>query len=421
MPRPPVPALLLLAALALMPFGRAVEAPFLLLAIVGATVALSGRLRGAGPALGLVLALFTAFFAPMLMSLPDAINGEKSLLTTIGALRFLCFALGLLFLLNRGAESTLDRERTLYLVGAGCTWLLLIWCADGLLQFVSGRDLLGFAMQRGYVNSLFGDDENLKFGITLALLLPVALVHVLRRWPVAWAAAFLALALVVLTLTGKRGAWISAAVELAVLALYYWHRDRLGVHRVLAICTVALLAVSLAYSYSDWVRTRSEILVTAAQERDYEALNEATGYRLPIWSGAMAMARSHWINGVGPRGFRFAYADYAPADDERWTRRLRTGGARASHSHQLILEVVCETGVIGLAGLAAMVGLLLSAWRRASDAARSRALPFAVSLCGLLFPINTHPAWYSSWTGVMLWLLLALFVYALAEPRSAGK
>jgi O-antigen ligase len=416
-----VPALIVLAALVLMPFGRAVEAPFLLLAVLGATVALSGRLRGTGPELRLILALFAAFSIPMLLSLPDAVNGEKSLLTTIGALRFLCFSLGLIFLLQRGAEPARTRDRTLYLVGAGCSWLLLIWCADGLLQFVSGRDVLGFAMHRGYVNSLFGDDENLKFGITLALLLPVALVHVLRRWPAPWAAAFLALALLALTLTGKRGAWISVVVELAVLALYYWRRNRLGVHRALAICTVALLAVGLGYSYSDWVRGRSEVLVTAAQERDYEALNEATGYRLPIWSGAIAMARSHWINGVGPRGFRYAYADYAPADDERWTRRLSFGGARASHSHQLLLEIACETGVIGLVGLAAMVGLLLSAWRRAPDAARARALPFAASLCGLLFPVNTHPAWYSSWTGVFLWLLLALFVYALAEPRSADR
>lgn len=415
MPQLPLAAPVILAALVLMPFGRSVELPFGILALLGATMALSGRLRREGVVLRQPLLLYACFALPMLLALPDAVNPEKSLLTTVGSLRYLAFVLGLLFVFCALERDDERRDRGLRWIGAGCAALLVIWCGDGLLQFVTGTDLLGYRMHRGYINSVFGDGENIKFGITLALLLPIALVHALRHWSPLAAAAFLALALLLLTLSGKRSAWIMAIVELSCLAIYYWYRGRLQLRSALAGSALVLAAVVAAYSYSDWVQSRSDVLLTAAEQRDYAAWNDATGYRLPIWSAAVAMARDNWINGVGPRGFRFAYRDYARADDERWTRPLSGGGARASHAHQSLLEIASETGVIGITGWVLLLGVLAQAWRAASEAARSRALPFAVALCGLLFPLNTHAAWYSSWSGSMLWLLIGLYLYALAD------
>jgi hypothetical protein len=64
--------------------------------------------------------------------------------------------------------------------------------------------------------------------------------------------------------------------------------------------------------------------------------------------------------------------------------------------------------------LAVLVGL----WRRAGAAARHRALPYGAALVGLLFPLNTHPAWYSSWYSLFLWMVLALYFFALCDEPS---
>lgn len=415
MTRPSTPVFFLLPALALMPVGRLVEAPYLALAILGLAVSVSGALRlreGMAPT---TLQLYACFAVPMLLALPDAVNLEKSLMTLIGSLRFVCATLGLLWLLRIADDPQRARNDTLYWVGAATSLLLTLWCLDGLWQFLSGRDIFGYALNEGYINSVFGDGENLKFGITLALLLPLGLVHVLRHWRTLPAAAFLLLTLLLLLLSGKRAAWIVALLQFAGLALYYWHRGRFALRRVMVVAALITVAIVAAYSASDWVQSRSQVLVAAVDEPDYETLNRASGLRLPIWKVAADMASDHWFNGVGPRGFRYAYNDYADADDH-WSEALATGGARASHAHQLILEIACETGVAGLLGFLLMLVILVNRWRLAGLAARSRALPYALSLLGMLFPVNTHAAWYSSWSGLMLWFFIGLYLVALAEP-----
>ncbi|EED33330.1 membrane protein [gamma proteobacterium NOR5-3] len=132
------------------------------------------------------------------------------------------------------------------------------------------------------------------------------------------------------------------------------------------------------------------------------------------------MGEAHWINGVGPRGFRYAYAEFASQTDS-WARPAgEAGGARASHAHQLLLELWSETGVLGLAGYIVLLTLLGVGWKRADADARSRALPYAVTLVGMLFPLNTHLAWYSSWHAQLLWLFIGLYLLALSE-RQPGQ
>ncbi|MFT7287635.1 MAG: O-antigen ligase [Halieaceae bacterium] len=416
----PLPALLLLPAMALMPFGRMVEIPLGLLSLSGLAVSvllLSGSWRrAAGVDLRLLGLLYCAFLLPMLVALPDAVAIEKSTITTLGTARYFLFCMALLWLFQRESSPTAVRGRVLELLGLTAVLLLTLWCLDGLLQFATGRNVLGYGMAEGYINGVFGEDDNIKLGVTVALLLPLALVHTLRRWPLPAVLLFLLLVLTLITLSGKRAAWIITLVELSALAIYYRGRGRLGARHLLAGAALLLAAAVAAYAVSDWVKLRSDVLVEAVDNPDFATLNRASGKRLPIWRTALHMGGAHWVNGVGPRGFRYAYTQYAEEGDA-WAKPLSgRDGARASHAHQLLLEVFCETGVVGLAGLLVFLVLLLRSWWRASTEARSRALPYAVSLLGMLFPLNTHAAWYSSWSASLLWLLIGLYLYALAEP-----
>ena len=406
-------AALLIVAVALLPFARSVEIPMGVLSIIG-VVLLGRRSRFAGrpPWRDLAL-LYGAFALPMLVALVDAVAPGKSTLTTLGALRYPLSCAALLAVYALAGDAADVQRRLLHSVGGAVALLLALWCLDGLLQFTTGKNVLGYGLgHHGYVNGLFGEDD-IKLGLTVALLMPIAVLAVLRCAPAPAALVYLALLLAVIALSGKRAAWIVALVELALLLVYYWGRGYLTPRRVSALALVGSLVLLLTYTGSDWVRQRSDVLLEAVRQPDYASLNRATSGRVPIWMTASRMLMDNPVNGVGPRGFRFAYADYATEDDF-WVDYLRV-----MHAHQLVLDIGSETGAIGLLGYAIMLGLLWRLWRGASAAARSRALPYAVSLSGLLFPVNTHEPWYSSWSALLLWLVLGLYLFAIAESPAS--
>jgi O-antigen ligase len=59
----------------------------------------------------------------------------------------------------------------------------------------------------------------------------------------------------------------------------------------------------------------------------------------------LCLIEQHPWNGVGVRGFRHAYPDCAAADDRFLDRTQDIG---ALHAHQWMLEVLSETGGLGL-------------------------------------------------------------------------
>ncbi len=421
LPRFPFIAVLLVVAVLLLPFGRMVEMPMLLLSIAG-VIGLWRRpsWRGGAP-WGCLLLLYIAFVLPMIFSLPDAVAGEKSLLTTIGTLRYGLSCCALLWFWESGGGEDGGAATVHHAVGLGVAFCLLFWGLDGFWQFLTGHDVLGYGRGEGYINALFGEDDNIKFGITLALLAPLGVIHGFRHWRQPWAWALLLLCLVMVMLSGKRGAWITLIVELAAMAAYYRWRGSLDLRRLALPVLAILLALAMAFSASDWVQTRSRVLVNALDEPSYDQFYAATAKRLPIWGTAWRMGNDNWLNGVGPRGFRYAYSEYA-APDDHWARPASgAGGSRGSHAHQLLLELYAETGVPGLVGYLAIGGLLIGGWLRAGAEARSRAMPYGVALIGMLWPANTHAAWYSSWSGLLFWFFVGLYLMALAESpgRSA--
>ena len=111
--------------------------------------------------------------------------------------------------------------------------------------------------------------------------------------------------------------------------------------------------------------------------------------------------------------FRSAYPHYAPANDHFLTAESCGVGEGACHPHQLVLEILTETGVLGLSLWQAAVVLAWRAWRRVGSAARTRAFPVSLALGVMLFPLNTHLAFYSAWWGLLFGWLLGLWCAAL--------
>jgi O-antigen ligase len=394
---------LLIAALILLPFGRSVELPVLLAAVLGLVALIRGARPWREPAGQLAGLLFLGYWLPELLSAFTAVAPTRSWSEVAVDLRYLpmlwCFVAAL------RAPHWLRR---IHLVAAA---VLAVWLLDALLQAATGWSLGGPA-EADRLSGIFGADH-LKLGAMVAVLSPFLLRLAGERSR--WLAAVVLLALLpVVLLAGTRAAWIMLAVVLGVIGLGLWGWRRSLLLLLLASVLGGVLG-AVAYRQSPSFAARIE-RSAAILAGDREGLDHALAFRLPIWDTALAMSADNPLTGVGVRGFRVAYADYAQPGD-RWVRS--DGEYGASHAHNLVLEVLSETGALGLLCWLLATGLAVRAWRHADAERRRAALPATAALMAMLFPFNTHYAIYSSvWGGLML-LLLAIWIGALHAAPAA--
>jgi O-antigen ligase len=401
-------AFAMVAAILLLPIGRLAEMAVLAGLVITTTLLVRDGWRPLrAPAVVLLASLFACYAVPAWLSAIGAVAPGRSATSALADLRFLPFALMAVLLL---------RERTaLYFRVLGASGLVVgLWAIDAWVQGLTGVGLAG-TLDSDRVSGVFGDD-NLKLGPVLALLSPIALDEARRRYGrVAFAAVWLVLAVAIL-LAGARAGWIMYALVTLVML---WRVAVRPAHFVAWVVASAIAAAAVgiaAYRISPLFEERVDrTLALGGGTR--AALDHALAGRLPIFETATRMALAHPINGVGVRGFRYAYPAFAAPDDP-WVHP--DGRQGALHPHHLVLELAAETGAIGLAGWLIGLSIALRAWWRASSGARDRAFAPGLALVAMIFPINTHFAFYSSFWGLLFWWLVALWCAGLSERARAN-
>ena len=399
------PIFLPCACLVLLPVGRMVEIPVLLMAVGGLFLALrhgGNWLRTAH--MRTFLLVFAAYWMPILLSWPDAVNRGTTAVIVINSFRFLLSGLFIVHCMNQ--------PRHLPGLHRVLAWILLFWTVDAVIQSVFGTDLFGYRIEGGRLNAVFGGGAS-KFSIVLAALAPLLWEYARRYWPVPVRWLVVAATTYVILAGGTRSGWIMLLVACGGYLLWLWHARRQFPLRALLIGLIAFSGLSwFTYATSPTMATRVHAVVTMLTT-DMGPLGDVIGHRLWIWRGAANMIAANPVNGVGARGFRDAYQAYASLDDPYLAL---DEPIVPTHSHQLLLEVSAETGLIGLAGLVLMWVFLGRAYQRAPPSARLAALPFGLCLLVLYFPSNTHLAAYSAFFSQLAWWLIALYCAALNTP-----
>ncbi|MEL1262943.1 O-antigen ligase family protein [Pseudoxanthomonas putridarboris] len=413
-----------LTFVALWPAPGYAEGVMVLGALAAIVRLLLGRFRGgtkllSGPAWALTSALFVAYWAPQLISAIDAVDAPRALRESLVDLRYLPFLwLVAAAVANDGARRTTMRGLAIIVA----IWTLdalaqvvfgtspLFWSLDQLKQLISGRpmcrpeEIAGLDRLSGFLGPC-----NLKLGVVLASLSPFLLFAAARRLDVGgWLLAAAAVGTVVL-LAGARAAWITYAL---VLLFSGWRL--LGWKRLVGVFAFGALLLGMLATASPQLRERV-LRTTHALTSEESGVDTALSGRAQIWSAAGCMIARHPVNGVGARGFREAY----PACDASPGHRPAWGEGPALHAHQIVLEVLSETGVIGLLLWLAGAALAWRAWRYATPRAKERARPAMLALAVTVFPFNTHLAFYSTFWGGLTLLLAALYAGSLLARDDA--
>ncbi len=208
--------------------------------------------------------------------------------------------------------------------------LLLVWVGGGV---AAGIWALATAHPTGpNLISAPGVAQN-GLGSTLALAAVLALALLtsgtrIRLWLLTGSLVVLAAAL---AFSLVRAAWVATAAGAATLLALAPARSRL------VLVTVIVAAIVGGQFLRPQPRAEEELrsIVSLPANRN----------RLVIWETALRIAADHPLTGVGFGGFSFAYTRYRPAD---------APDLSASFAHNIFLNVLTETGVLGLAAFGAL-------------------------------------------------------------------
>ncbi len=211
----------------------------------------------------------------------------------------------------------------LSLVGGGC--LVGIY---GIYQYLTGgasaqwTDTALFGRYFGRIVATF-ENPNI-YGEFLLLLLPLcaALFLTSRKKSVKLFALGAALLLAVnMALTYSRGCYVALALSVVVML---WFVDKRWL-----IPLGVLLLLSPLY-LPDSIMTRLQSIGNMS--------DTSTLYRVQIWQGTLAMLKQYWWIGAGFGSVAFSalYDQFALATID------------APHAHNLLLQTICESGIVGL-------------------------------------------------------------------------
>ena len=393
------PSWLAVSFFALLPFGRLAEIPLSAFALCLPFLARSAEHRQRIRRVSIIaVPIFLCFWLPMVISSFDSYMPQKSWGSSIAALRYLAAALSMAVLLR--ADSARWR------VVRWASFLLVFWAVDGFVQLIFGADLFGVAMHPDRLNALFVQKYQF-FGPTLAMLSPLLLEHARKHWPAwAWVIAF-TLTLGAVLIAGMRAGWLMMGLVLLVYMWLMFKRENRDLRKAsLSIPVFVITAIIGSYLVSPLFQARIDESLAITEGTD-KAISVASSMRMPIFKTSLAMYQAHPVNGVGVRAFPKAYMEYAEPDDIHI--QLSGGKSGATHAHNLVLEVMADTGTVGLLGLVAGFILVVIFWRKMSPARRIEAFPFALALVLVLFPLNSHFALYGTYMSSLTWVLFGLW------------
>ena len=390
---------LILATLTLFVSQHLVHYAMGLMALLGVVDALRHPAALRGWQTRQLLLMFALLWLPMLVASFNAVAPDHTWRTVLPYLHLLPAAY---FMMRACADVEVQR-----LVTVGAALLVAFVAFDAFVQLLWHRDLFGYPYDRNVLKGVFYPKQRL--GLMLAVFAPLYLDVVLRwcrSYPRLW--LLLVPVAVVILVSLKRSAWIMLAAGLLAYALLYgrlharhWNRRRIMQGLALLVLAAALSLINPGM--------RARVVETSGLfSTDTQAIDVASGYRLTLWHTGARIFADHWLTGIGPRGFRHVYAEYAQADDF-WIKRI---GGGQTHPHQFLLEIAIECGVLGLVAFIAFYAQLLRLLRRPT---LGRVVPvWLLGAAVAWLPLNAHLAFYGAYWSSLAWLLLAV---GLAETR----
>ncbi|MBL4659027.1 MAG: O-antigen ligase family protein [Alcanivoracaceae bacterium] len=372
-----------LSVMVLLPFSRLAELPLLFLTIIGIyglftqwqPLKSSKRFR--------VLSwVFACYFFLIIISAVDSYWQAKTFMVALASLRFYLATIALILYLP---------PKYFMLLLKVIAILAIFWALDAMFQYFVGVDIVGRSSYEGRLNGIFGE-HHVKLGPVLALLLPVVMIvlqkqNAIIRW------LSIVLLIVTIILSGTRSAWIMMVFIL--LTYWYHHVKQRRFQLLMKASVIAIVIIASLWLISPEFQQRIDRSMKIFDGSE-AGIDFALADRLSIWQTSLRMIEQHPINGIGAHAFRKAYPQFA-GDDDIWQQQ----GGVGMHAHHWILEILAETGLMGLIFMSFAIFKLFIFVRNNYNNFYSWA--FSVMLVSAFLPITSTYSLFASFWSICIW------------------
>ncbi len=343
-------------------------------------------------AMGHYVAIALLLTLPVAVAAIDARDVEKTL---IDAVRLGLYFYAGLVLLRMNAEPLSLRLSDLLF-----TLVLLIslaWSLDAILQYTTGRNLMGFEYNNHRVTGVF--HPKMRIGIVLAHLLPFSIEACRRlslRGPVGHLVWLLLIpVLFVIIIGGSRSSWMVAALAIVGYMLFFVWQGTLSIRMLVAGSVLALATALLSYQFVPQFQQRVD-RTAKIFEMTEDSLNAATSMRGEVWGAAWSLFKDDPINGIGQGAMAVM------------TEEQQLASRGYPHAHFFGLDVLMYAGVIGFVTYMAAFALLLRRVWQAVCAKRCGDFALVSAAVLMSMPINTHWGIYSTLSSSIMCMLIIL-------------
>jgi O-antigen ligase len=328
--------------------------------------------------------LFACIALPGLISLLFSVNLDRGISAVF---RFAAYALAAWVVLSVKIEEG-DAKRIMSFLGI----LLVAWAVDGFVQLLTGVSLLGDPLvELGEEGAIVTGSLQLGYGATLAILSPFFL-EALRRAGGMGVGILSLPVYAAIVMSGHQSSAVLALIGLAGWTMLALRNKEVGAKRQVTGFVISAIIGLLLGVYLSVVTGQVSTLAEAP------ARYQSFLYQSQLWELSWQAFIDHWFTGVGMRGF----GTYALATDAS----AIPGLAETWHSHLTILEVISETGLVGLIGY----GLLLRwLWGYVQDERMHVAVAGLTALLAV-FPLGTAVGMYSYIGGNLIFLTFTLLI-----------
>ena len=328
--------------------------------------------------------LFACIALPGLISLVFSVNLDRGISAVF---RFAAYTLAAWVVLSVKIEEG-DAKRIMSFLGI----LLVAWAIDGFVQLLTGVSLLGDPLvELGEEGAIVTGSLQLGYGATLAILSPFFL-EALRRAGGMGVGILSLPVYAAIVMSGHQSSAVLALIGLAGWTMLALRNKEVGAKRQVTGFVISAIIGLLLGVYLSVVTGQVSTLAEAP------ARYQSFLYQSQLWELSWQAFMDHWLTGVGMRGF----GTYALATDASTIPGL----AETWHSHLTILEVISETGLVGLVGY----GLLLRwLWGYVQDERMHVAVAGLTALLAV-FPLGTAVGMYSYIGGNLIFLTFTLLI-----------
>ncbi|MFA5040789.1 MAG: O-antigen ligase family protein [Bdellovibrionales bacterium] len=289
----------------------------------------------------------------------------------------------------------------------GRRWLLcaltgsvLFLSVDGIIQYVSGKDIFGHEFYPG--NRLTGPYKRPLLGITIANLFVPPIFWLLNRKNFLGSILVANICFCTIYFSGERMAFIFSAIIILIWFSFlvyinkkHWKYPSLAILFLAALMYFGQIFASPQEAISD-----RQLRSTVETAKDISA----SPYGL-VWKSAWDVARTNPVFGVGMRQFRVACTDerFGPINNPESSHpRCYT------HTHNVYLEWFSEGGIVGLLGFIGfvlVVGIGLGR-RLILHKADLILWGLAAMLAVRLMPVFISTSFFNNWSAIPFWLVL---------------